>query len=229
MRSLARQFWGEDLIWAISAILYQIVHSFYRVFWLMRLGQKIKDFVLGCTRLTRSWGGSERAAIAVFTRKQSVIPYQTLYWTRLVQHWRKKRLKLGPWLEIRPQLPIHFSRSNQIWTSLSNLKRAGLVGCARFFFASAQTGTNFAAHAVFPTVVYAPKTSKLCYLPAVFPTSVFHWTDWTDSTHQETSEQCLKSGGGELAAHERSNIGCEGGGKGLQKYCSLIWQEGAKE
>ena len=45
IRPQARQFWGEDLIQAVSAILYQVVHSFYRVFWDMRLGQKIKGLI----------------------------------------------------------------------------------------------------------------------------------------------------------------------------------------
>ena len=41
MRPQLRKFWGEDLIRAVSAILYQVVHIFYQVFWVMRLGQKI--------------------------------------------------------------------------------------------------------------------------------------------------------------------------------------------
>ena len=47
-------------------------------------------------RISEFLGGGENAVIAGFMREQSVIPYQTLYWTRLVQHWRTKRLKLGP-------------------------------------------------------------------------------------------------------------------------------------
>ena len=41
MRPQARQCWGEDLIRAVSDILYQVVHSFYIFSWVMRLGQKI--------------------------------------------------------------------------------------------------------------------------------------------------------------------------------------------
>ena len=41
MRPQACPFWGKDLIQAVLAILYQVLHSFYRVFWVMRLGQKI--------------------------------------------------------------------------------------------------------------------------------------------------------------------------------------------
>ena len=37
----ARQFWGEDLIRAVSSLLYQVVYIFYRVFWYMRLGRKM--------------------------------------------------------------------------------------------------------------------------------------------------------------------------------------------
>ena len=44
-RPQARQFGGEDLIRAVSDILYQVVHSFYRVFWVMRLGQKIYSLI----------------------------------------------------------------------------------------------------------------------------------------------------------------------------------------
>ena len=54
MSPQARQFWGEDLIRAVSAHVYQVVHSFYRVFWVMRLGQNIQDFVLECTGLAIS-------------------------------------------------------------------------------------------------------------------------------------------------------------------------------
>ena len=45
MRLQAHHFWGEDLIQAVLAILYQVLHSFYRVFWVMRLGQKIKGLI----------------------------------------------------------------------------------------------------------------------------------------------------------------------------------------
>ena len=45
MRPKARHFWGEDLIRSGLAILYQVLHSFYRVFWVMRLGQKIKGLI----------------------------------------------------------------------------------------------------------------------------------------------------------------------------------------
>ena len=44
MRPQARQVWGEDLIRALLAILYEVAHSFYRFFWVMRLGQKILKF-----------------------------------------------------------------------------------------------------------------------------------------------------------------------------------------
>ena len=40
-----RQFWGKDLIRAILDILYQVVHTFYRVFWFMTMVQK------NCTRM----------------------------------------------------------------------------------------------------------------------------------------------------------------------------------
>ena len=30
---------------AVLAFLYQVLHSFYRVFWVMRLGQKISDLI----------------------------------------------------------------------------------------------------------------------------------------------------------------------------------------
>ena len=45
MRPQAHQFWGEDLIRTVSAILYQVLHIFYRVFWVMRLGQKIQGLI----------------------------------------------------------------------------------------------------------------------------------------------------------------------------------------
>ena len=48
-------------------------------------------------------------------------------------------------------------------------------------FSSAKTSTNFAAHAIFPSVIYAPKTSKLRYL---LPAVIFHRTDQTDQTYQ---------------------------------------------
>ena len=38
--------------------------------------------------------------------EQSVIPYQTLYLTQIVQHWHTRRLELGSCPDIRPQLPI---------------------------------------------------------------------------------------------------------------------------
>ena len=41
MRPQARPFWGEELIQSVLAMLYQVLHIFYRVFWVMRLGQKI--------------------------------------------------------------------------------------------------------------------------------------------------------------------------------------------
>ena len=40
-----------------------------------------------------------------------------------------------PKSHIYPYVPVHFSRSCHIWTHLSNLKRAGLIGCARNCFA----------------------------------------------------------------------------------------------
>ena len=45
--------------------------------------------MLGCTGLAIFWGGNEHAEIAVFMREQSLIDYiaDTLYWTRIVQHW----------------------------------------------------------------------------------------------------------------------------------------------
>ena len=36
-----RQFWDEDLIRAVSTVLNQVVHSFYRFLWVMGLGRKI--------------------------------------------------------------------------------------------------------------------------------------------------------------------------------------------
>ena len=48
MRPQARQFWGEDLIRAVSAIFYEVVHSLYRVFWVMRL---VKKSIRFCTRI----------------------------------------------------------------------------------------------------------------------------------------------------------------------------------
>ena len=43
MRPQARKFWGEDLIRAVSDIFYQVVQSFYRVFWVTRLGRKYEN------------------------------------------------------------------------------------------------------------------------------------------------------------------------------------------
>ena len=43
--------------------------------------------------------------ITGFMREQSVIPYQTLDWTRLVQHRRTKGLNLGARLKLHRQLP----------------------------------------------------------------------------------------------------------------------------
>ena len=37
----ARHFGGENSIQAVLAILYQVLHSLYKVFWVMRLGRKI--------------------------------------------------------------------------------------------------------------------------------------------------------------------------------------------
>ena len=45
IRPQERQFWGGDLIQALFAILYQVLHSLYRVFWVMRLGQKIYGLI----------------------------------------------------------------------------------------------------------------------------------------------------------------------------------------
>ena len=42
MMSQVHQFWGKDLILAVLANLYQVEHNFYRVFWIMILGQKIR-------------------------------------------------------------------------------------------------------------------------------------------------------------------------------------------
>ena len=36
-----RHFWGNHLSWAVLAILNQVLHSFYRVFWVMWQGRKI--------------------------------------------------------------------------------------------------------------------------------------------------------------------------------------------
>ena len=45
MRPQEGHFWGGDLIRAVLAILYQVVHSFNRVFWVMILGRKIYGLI----------------------------------------------------------------------------------------------------------------------------------------------------------------------------------------
>ena len=65
MSPQARQLWGEDLIRAVSAILYQVVHSFYRVFWVIRLGQKIEGLI-----------GDPTEALHIFQyNKQEINPF----------------------------------------------------------------------------------------------------------------------------------------------------------
>ena len=44
-----RHFWVEDLIRAVLEILYQFLHSTYRVFRVMRLGQKNEGLIEGPT------------------------------------------------------------------------------------------------------------------------------------------------------------------------------------
>ena len=68
-------FGGSHLSWAVLAILYQVLHSFYRVFWVMRQGLAL-------------------ARAQSFAQRPLVIPYQTLYWTRLVHQWRTKTAQL---------------------------------------------------------------------------------------------------------------------------------------
>ena len=45
MRPQERHFWGGDLFQAVFAILYQVLHCFYRVFWVMRQGRKIYGLI----------------------------------------------------------------------------------------------------------------------------------------------------------------------------------------
>ena len=66
MRPTLAIFGGSHLIRAILSILYQVLHSFYRVFWVMRQGLAF-------------------ARAQSFAPRPLVKPYQTLYWTRLVQ------------------------------------------------------------------------------------------------------------------------------------------------
>ena len=88
MRSQARHFWRGHLIRAVLAILCQVLHSFYRVVWVMRQG-----LALACEQS--------------FAPRPLVIPYQTFYWTQLVQQLRTKRheFELGVRLYLRGLLP----------------------------------------------------------------------------------------------------------------------------
>ena len=45
MRRQAHYFWGGHLIRAVLAILYQVLHSFYRFFWVMIQGRKIYGLI----------------------------------------------------------------------------------------------------------------------------------------------------------------------------------------
>ena len=45
MRHQAKTNWGGHLIRAVLAILYQVLHIFYRVFWDIRQGRKIYGFI----------------------------------------------------------------------------------------------------------------------------------------------------------------------------------------
>ena len=68
-------FGGSHLSWAVLAILYKVLHSFYRFLWVMRQG----------LALVRAQSSSPRPLVK---------PYQTLYWTRLVQQLRTKTAQL---------------------------------------------------------------------------------------------------------------------------------------
>ena len=84
-------------------------------------------------------------------------------------------------------------------------------------------GANFATHAVFPTVVCAPQTSKLYYL---LPAVIFNRTDKTDQNDQTDAQNISgaipEAGGGDIVARGISKKGYEGGVKGLKNISALL-------